>query len=176
MITAITLKEILEDLSEVNEIGCIFDFKKKYGIVLASLQTLGYVKVIRSRIPACGDHCEKFNDCEFISLFEGRKSKSKFKIQEAGKKLANRLAMLSTNEDIMEEVKNDLMNTEIFDTIQSLLMDYPEGISIEQLVTAILKQTTFKLGVIRETFRDVLDLMVLTQLFVEKEGILSTVA
>jgi hypothetical protein len=176
MITAITLKEILDDLSEVNEIGCTYDFRQKYGIGLASLQTLGYAKVIRSRIPACGDHCEKFNDCEFISLFEKRKSKSKFKLETSGKNLQKRLSMLSTNEAIYEEVKNDLMNTKIYDAIQSLLIDYSDGISIEQLVTAILKQKTFKLYVIRETFKDILDLLLSTHLLMIKEGILHTYA
>ncbi|MHA1125120.1 MAG: hypothetical protein ACTSO7_02465 [Candidatus Heimdallarchaeota archaeon] len=45
-----------------------------------------------------------------------------------------------TKEDIVEEVKSDLMTTEIFDTIQSLLMDHPEGITIEQLVTSLLNK------------------------------------
>jgi len=173
MITAITLKEILDELITTNNIGCTYDFKKKYGIALASIQTLGYVKAIRSQIPVCGDHCEKFNDCEFIPLFEKQKSKSKFKLQDSGIKLAKRLDMLKTIEDIIEEVKNELMTTDFFDTIQSLLMDHPEGITVEQLVTAILKQTTFKLDDIRKTFKDIIDLMTSVELLVINEGILS---
>jgi hypothetical protein len=176
MLTAIKLKTVLQELLATNEIGCTYDFIERHGLALSSLETLGYVKVIRSRIPACGDHCEKFNDCQHISLFEKRKSKSKYKLQEKGIKLLKRLDMLSTEEDVIEEVKNELMLGELFDIIQSLLLDAPEGLTVEQLVTSTLKQTKLSLTIIRTTFKDIIDLLFSVGLLAKKEGILSTYA
>ena len=53
-------------------------------------------------------------------------------------------------------------------------MDQPDGINIEQLVTSVLKQTSYKLDKIRTTFKDIIDLMVSVEILSLKEGFLTT--
>ena len=53
------LHKMLSELLSLKEIGCTYDFKERFEVALSTLEVLDLVKVIRTKIPACGDHCER---------------------------------------------------------------------------------------------------------------------
>ncbi|NHJ88001.1 MAG: hypothetical protein FK734_21230 [Asgard group archaeon] len=173
MLTVNTLKDMILELTSLNEIGCTYDFKERFGVSLASLELLGFVKVIRSKIPECGDHCEKFADCKWISIFESRKSKSKFKMTKEGLALAHLINIYSADEQQLEKLlAKEILTIKIIDTLNSFLIDNPE-LSIELLTTKLLDETPLTLEEIRSSIMDILDLLVSIDVLQLKEGLIS---
>lgn len=170
MLTAEKLQKIVTELLVLEEIGCTYDFKERFGVGLNSLEVLGLVKLIKTRIPKCGDHCTKYNDCQFISLFEKRKSKTKYRLTKEGKILADNLSSDGiTSKNLKSMLQKEFSSYSFVDLILSLLMDYPE-LSIEKLVSSILETTNSTLYGIRTSIRDILDLLVSLELLAMNEG------
>ena len=174
MLTAEKLLEMVTELLVLDEIGCTHDFKERFGIGLNSLAVLGLVKLIKTRIPKCGDHCTRYRDCQYISLFEKRKSKTKYRLTKEGKILAEFLSSDAvTNTNIKLILQKEVGNYSFVDLILSLLMDYPE-LTIEKLVSSILEMTNSTLYSIRTSIRDILDLLVSLEFLVIDEGKITT--
>ena len=171
MLTKQTLKKMLLDLLSLNEIGCTYDFKDRFHVSLKSLEVLGFVKAIRTRIPACGDHCEKFEDCKWISIYKKRKSKSKFRFTKNGLSLANFLLSDLSDDVLVDAILEQISNTAIVEVIQSLLNNQL-AISPESLVTALLDRTNIKIADIRFTTKDILDLLESLQEIKIDEGVI----
>ncbi len=170
MLTAEKLPEIIAELLVLEEIGCTYDFKERYGVGLNSLEVLGLTKLIKTRIPKCGDHCTKYRDCQYIPLFEKRKSKTKYRLTKEGKILADYLSSDAvTSANIKSLLQKEFSNYSFVDLILSLLMDNPE-LAIEKLVSSILETTNSTLYSIRTSIRDILDLLVSLELLVIHEG------
>jgi len=173
MLTAEKLQEIVTELLVLEEIGCTYDFKERFGVGLNSLEVLGLVKLIKTRIPKCGDHCTKYRDCQYIPLFEKRKSKTKYRLTKEGKILADFLSSDAvTSKNVNTLLQKEFSNYSFVDLILSLLMDHPE-LTIEKLVSSILETTNSALYNIRTSIRDILDLLVSLELLVMNEGKLS---
>jgi hypothetical protein len=161
---------MLLELFSLKEIGCTYDFKERFEVALSSLEVLGLAKIIRTKIPACGDHCERYNDCKWIPIFQNSKSKSKYKLTKDGLSLIDNLSSDSmTDPEVQTEISNYIISTPIVDQINSMLVGEP-NLSIEKLVTALLKETNLSLQAIRTTIKDILDLLVSAQVIRIKEG------
>ncbi|MGC9780415.1 MAG: hypothetical protein HZR80_14305 [Candidatus Heimdallarchaeota archaeon] len=170
MLIANNLKDIMLELLSLNEIGCTYDFKERFNVGLNSLEVLGLVKVIRTKIPICGDHCQRYNDCEWIPIFEKKKSKSKFKFTKDGLRLLEELSSEEITDSKVDEIlQNYLMSIGIIDLILSMLMDN-QFITMERLTSTLLKKTNLTLYVIRITTKDILDLMVRLNFITVTEG------
>ncbi len=168
MLIANNLKDIMLELLSLNEIGCTYDFKERFNVGLNSLEVLGLVKVIRTKIPICGDHCQRYNDCEWIPIFE--KKKSKFKFTKDGLRLLEELSSEEITDSKVDEIlQNYLMSIGIIDLILSMLMDN-QFITMERLTSTLLKKTNLTLYVIRITTKDILDLMVTLNFITVTEG------
>ena len=176
MLTAETLQEILLDLHKKDGLGCTYDFKERYYVGLNSLAFLNLVTLIKTRIPKCGDHCERYQDCPSIELFENRKSKTKYRLTKEGANLADFLSSDSvTMDNLKSMLQKELVNYPFVDLVVSLLMDVSE-LSVEKLVASIQEQTNTSLFAIRTSIRDILDLLVSIEIIGIKEGIITQYA
>ena len=110
MLTVKNLEQMLAELIVLKDIGCTYDFKERFNVGLDSLATLAIVKVIRTKIPACGDHCNRYNNCQWISIFNKRKSKSKFKFTKQGLAIAQHLTLVDDLEDAVVKVLVGMIN------------------------------------------------------------------
>lgn len=170
MLTVMNLHKMLVELLSLKEIGCTYDFKERFKVALSTLEVLDLVKVIRTKIPTCGDHCERYNDCIWIPIFQKRKSKSKHKLTKDGLSLLENLSADSlTDAEIQTTITNYLINSRIVDQINSLLIG-ESNLTKERLVTTLLKETNLSLQAIRTTIKDILDLLVSAQIIGIKEG------
>lgn len=162
------------ELQSLNNIGCTYDFTDRFEVSLASLEALGLMSKIRTKIPDCDDHCLKSKDCQWISIYQKQKSKSKFKLTKTGEKLVNDLIIINQKEDKIESLILDAINQSVLvDIIQSMIIDQ-KSISAEKLITEILKQTNVNLQTIRMNLRDIFDLMESLEIIRIKEGLLLT--
>lgn len=165
-----SLITIMKELLELKEIGCTYDFKERFSVGLEPLEILGFTKVIRTRIPACGDHCQRYKDCKWIPHFESRKSVAKFKLTKEGLSFSNKLILHELDDENAKSfVQDEIQSLSIIDTIMSYQMDSKE-LSIEKLVTKLLNDTNITLSKLRITIMDILDLMVSLELIALKEG------
>ncbi|NHJ47453.1 MAG: hypothetical protein FK733_06685 [Asgard group archaeon] len=172
MLTAEKMSQMILEIESMNNIGCTFDFKERYDVALPTLNALSLVTSIRSKIPACGDHCSRYQDCQWIPIFQKKKSKSKFKLSKTGEKLAADLANRSqSKEEIKDIILGVISKTIIVDVIQSLLMEHT-NLTVERVVTEMLKQTKIYLQTIRTVLKDILDLMASLELIKFKEGLI----
>ncbi|MBK5114529.1 MAG: hypothetical protein KGD59_13520 [Candidatus Heimdallarchaeota archaeon] len=172
MLTVKNLQKILLELFSLKEIGCTYDFKERFEVGLTSLEVLGLAKIIRTKIPTCGDHCERYNDCKWIPIFQKRKSKSKYKLTKDASSLIDTISSESISDSgVQMEISSYLISTPIVDQINSMLIG-KTSLSIEQLVSALLKETNLSLQAIRTTMKDILDLLVSAQIIRIKEGII----
>ena len=163
---------MLKELLSLKEIGCTYDFKERFEVALSALEVLDLVKVIRTKIPACGDHCERYNDCKWIPIFQKRKSKSKYKLTKEGLSLIENLSFDNlADSEIQKVIVNYLFSSRIVDQINSLLLGEP-NLTIERLVTSLLKETNLSLQAIRIAIKDILDLLVSAQIIGIKEGVI----
>jgi hypothetical protein len=170
MFTVKKLQKILLELVSLKEIGCTYDFKDRFEVGLHSLEVLSLTKVIRTKIPACGDHCECYNDCKWEPIFQKRKSKSKFRLTKEGLTLAENLSSDCIDDsELVSVVTTYLLGSSIVDQINSMLLGV-ENLSIEKLVTTLLKETNLSLQAIRTTIKDILDLLVSAKIVRIKEG------
>lgn len=166
------LNKMLKELLSLKEIGCTYDFKERFEVALSSLEVLALVKVIRTKTPACGDHCERYNDCKWIPIFQKRKSKSKYKLTKEGLSLIENLSFDNlTDSEIQKVIVNYLFSSRIVDQINSLLLREP-NLTIERLVSSLLKETNLNLQAIRIAIKDILDLLVSAQIIGIKEGVI----
>ncbi len=166
------LNKMLKELVSLKEIGCTYDFKERFEVALSALEVLDLVKVIRTKIPACGDHCERYNDCKWIPIFQKRKSKSKYKLTKEGLSLIENLSFDNlADSEIQKVIVNYLFSSRIVDQINSLLLGEP-NLTIERLVTSLLKETNLSLQAIRIAIKDILDLLVSAQIIGRKEGVI----
>ena len=166
------LNKMLKELVSLKEIGCTYDFKERFEVALSALEVLDLVKVIRTKIPACGDHCERYNDCKWIPIFQKRKSKSKYKLTKEGLSLIENLSFDNlADSEIQKVIVNYLFSSRIVDQINSLLLGEP-NLTIERLVTSLLKETNLGLQAIRIAIKDILDLLVSAKLIGRKEGVI----
>ncbi len=174
MLTAEKLPKIVAELLVLEEIGCTYDFKERFEVGLNSLEVLGLVKLIKTRIPRCGDHCTKYRDCQYIALFEKRKSKTKYRLTKEGKNLADYLSSETvTSKNIKLLLQREFSNYSFVDLILSLLMDSPE-ISVEKLVSSIIANTNLALYSIRTSIKDILDLLTTLEILIIDEGKITT--
>lgn len=163
---------MLTELLSLKEIGCTYDFKERFEVALAALEVLELVKLIRTKTPVCGDHCERYNDCKWIPIFQKKKSKSKYKLTKDGLALIDNLSSSSLSESkIQAVIIGFLISSRIVDQINSLLLG-ESNLTIERLVTSLLQETNLSLQAIRTTIKDILDLLVSAQLIGIKEGII----
>ncbi|HUT80075.1 MAG TPA: hypothetical protein VMZ29_02645 [Candidatus Bathyarchaeia archaeon] len=170
MFTKESLKNMLIELLALNELGCTFDFRERYGVSLSTLEILGLVKVIKSKIPACGEHCEKYKDCQWTANFESKKSSSKYRLTKDGLELATNISVKTVDDRLLQDYLIEAINQiQIIDIIQSLLLTLKE-ISIEYLVLTLLEQTNLSINTIRLNSKDILNLMESLQLLQLKEG------
>ena len=170
MLNCKTLIIIMKELLDLKEIGCTYDFKERFSVGLEPLELLGFTKVIRSKIPACGDHCKRYNGCEWIPVFESRKSAAKFRLTKEGLSFSNKLELSDFDDKSAKDfVQSEIQSISIIDTILSYLLDTNE-LSIEQLVTKLLNDTNIKLSILRTSLMDILDLMTSIELISIKEG------
>lgn len=166
------LNKMLKELLSLKEIGCTYDFKERFEVALSALEVLDLVKVIRTKIPACGDHCERYNDCKWIPIFQKRKSKSKYKLTKEGLSLIENLSFDNlADSEIQKVIVNYLFSSRIVDQINSFLLGEP-NLTIERLVTSLLKETNLSLQAIRIAIKDILDLLVSAQTIGIKEGVI----
>ena len=176
MLTVKNLHKMLMELLSLKEIGCTYDFKERFEVALAALEVLELVKLIRTKIPVCGDHCERYNDCIWIPIFQKKKSKSKYKLTKDGLALIDNLSSSSLSESkIQEVIIGYLINSRIVDQINSMLLR-ESNLTIERLVTSLLQETNLSLQAIRTTIKDILDLLVSAQLIGIKEGTIAKYA
>ena len=176
MFTTEKFQKIMLDLLAKDGIGCTYDFKERYDIGLNSLATLNLVKLIKTRIPKCGDHCQDYRDCKYLSLFDKRKSKTKYLLTKEGKNLATFLTSDAVSaSNLTSMLQKELSNYSIVDLISSLLMDSKE-LTIERLVASLVKQTTMPLFEIRTSMRDILDLLVSLEIIAINEGVITSFA
>ncbi|MBN1327875.1 MAG: hypothetical protein JXA54_00250 [Candidatus Heimdallarchaeota archaeon] len=170
MLTKEMLKNMLVELLSLNELGCTFDFKDRFGVSLSTLEVLGLVKVIKSKIPVCGDHCTKYNDCQWITNFESKKSSSKYKLTKEGLELATTILAKTIDDKLAQDyIIETISQVQLIDVMRSLLLTSKE-ISIEYLVLVLLEQTTLSIDSIRKNAKDILNLMESLQLLQLKEG------
>ena len=170
MLTVKKLQNILLELVSLKEIGCTYDFKERFEVAMPTLEVLDLVKVIRTKIPTCGEHCEQYNDCKWIPIFQKSKSKSKFKITKEGLALAENLSSNNIAEAELELlITNYLIGSPIVDQINSMLLD-EESLTIEKFVSILLQESNLSLIAIRTTMKDILDLLVSANIIRLKEG------
>jgi hypothetical protein len=172
MLTAEKISQMILEIQSLENIGCTYDFKERFTVGLSTLHALGLVTSIRSKIPGCDSHCPRSLNCQWISIFERRKSKSKFKLSKTGEKLAADLG----NNELSEEEINTLVlaaisKIAIVDVIQSLLMDHT-NLTVEITVAELLKQTKVNLQTIRTALKDILDLLASLKIIKIKEGLI----
>lgn len=171
MLNVENLINILQDLSS-KEIGCTYEIKNQFGVSLNPLEILGLVKIIRTKIPPCDDHCQLSNDCKWMPIFGKKRSKSKFRLTKDGESLLEKLTSDNlSREKMIESLQSHLMNVDIVDFILTLLMDN-ESVMVEQLTSRLLQEANLKLQVIRTTIKDLLDLMVSLNLISIFEGVI----
>jgi hypothetical protein len=174
MLTAKKLSQMIIELQKLDDIGCIFDFKEKFKVSFSSIETLGLVTRIQRKIPACDDHCSRSSDCQWIPIFQKRKSRSKFKLTKIGKELAEVVENKEhSDEELKKIIHGFISKSVIIDIIQSMIIDQ-NNLTTEIIVTSILKQTNIKLQTIRTTLKDILDLMENLEIIHIKEGLLSS--
>lgn len=171
MLTAKKLKAMLQELISLKDIGCTYDFKDRFSVGLESLEVLDFVKVIRSRIPKCGDHCERYNDCDWIPFFEERKSVAKFKLTKTGLALADMLESNMDENSLLRLLQREISSIQITDLILSQFLENQE-LSIAQLISIIKESSNLQLNTIRSTVRDVLDLLESLKLVKIEQGML----
>ncbi|MHA1220197.1 MAG: hypothetical protein ACTSQB_00520 [Candidatus Heimdallarchaeota archaeon] len=170
MLTKKNLQKILIELLSQNELGCTYDFKERFDVSLSSLEALGLMKAIRSKIPTCGEHCERYADCRWLSIFNSRKSKSKFKLTKIGLELATNLSQPTLTPKLLRDyIVEAITSAKIVDIIQLLLQASGE-ISVEQLITALLEQTNLTINFIRQNTGDILHLLESLTILQQKEG------
>ncbi len=175
MLTVQKLRKMLLELLALKEIGCTYDFKERFEVALTPLEVLGLVKVIRTKIPDCGDHCERYNNCQWIPIFQKSKSKSKFSLTKEGLALAENLSSESISDsEALAIISDYLLGLSIIDQIISLLLG-AGTLSIEKLVSTLLKEINLDFLIIRTTLRDILDLLVSTGTIGIYEGTIITV-
>ncbi|NHJ04499.1 MAG: hypothetical protein EAX90_06725 [Candidatus Heimdallarchaeota archaeon] len=174
MLTAKKLKVILQELTSLKDIGCTYDFKERFSVGLESLEVLDFVKVIRSSIPKCGDHCERYNNCDWIPFFEERKSSAKFKLTKTGLALADMLDGTLDENSFLQLLQKEISSTQIPDLILSQFLENQE-LSIAQLISVIKANSNLQLNTIRSTIRDVLDLLESLKLVKIEQGMLFSV-
>ncbi|HUU79017.1 MAG TPA: hypothetical protein VMX55_11780 [candidate division Zixibacteria bacterium] len=174
MLTAKKLKAMLQELISLKDVGCTYDFKERFSVGLETLEVLDFVKVIRSRIPKCDDHCVRYNDCDWIPFFEERKSVAKFKLTKAGLALADMLESNLDENSLLQLLQKEISSTQITDLILSQFLEDQE-LSIVQLISIIKEQSNLQLNIIRSTIRDVLDLLESLKLLKIEQGTLFSV-
>ena len=177
MLTYKTMIKILQEIKEPENIACTHNFREKYGVSLVPFKALKLLRLIKTRVPDCGSHCEKYQDCKWIETFENMKSKSKYQISKEGIKILTQIKNISPEE---KEIKNILQGIitklEIPDIIISILMDKKDGLSIELLIRKMMYQIKISNYDIRTSLGDILDLMVSLEVIMEKEGLLYSYA
>jgi hypothetical protein len=174
MLTAKKLSQMIIELQNLDDIGCIFDFKDRFEISFSSIEALGLVTKIQRKIPACDDHCSKSSDCQWIPIYQKRKSRSKFRLTKLGKDLAEEVANKEhSDEELKKIIHGFITKSLIIDLIQSMIFDQ-NNLSTEKIVTSILEQTNIKLQTIRTTLKDIFDLMENLEIIRIKEGLLSS--
>ena len=171
MLTAKKLQTILNELVQLEELGCTYDFKERHLVGLESLEALGFVKVIKSRIPQCGDHCEQYNDCKWIPYFESRKSAAKYKLTKDGLAFVDILRDDLSENELEKIIQKEISTKPFIDLILAQFIEVPE-ISVEELVNLLLTETNIGLDSIRTTLKDILDLMESVKLLKFAQGVL----
>lgn len=171
MLTAKKLQIILKELVELEALGCTYDFKERYSVGLESLEALGFVKVIKSRIPQCGDHCEKYSDCKWIPYFESRKSAAKFKLTKDGLAFADILTSDLSADELEKIIQKEISTKQFIDLILAQSIE-ASVLTIEQIVNLLLKETNISLNSIRTTLKDILDLMESVKLLKFEQGVI----
>jgi len=174
LLTEEKLKEMILTIKNLDNIGCTYDFKDQFEVALTSLEALNLVTKISSKIPDCDEHCLKSNDCQWFSIYQKQKSKSKFKLTKTGEKFANDILENNLTSAELKSIILDVVSKALLvDTIQSVLIEQ-KNLTIEKLVTEILKQTNIDLRTIRIALMDILHLMESLEIIHLKEGLILT--
>jgi len=170
MLTKETLLAILTEFRSKKDVACTYDFKEKFGVALAPLEVLEIAKVVKSKIPPCGQHCDRYKDCRWETIFQSRKSKSLYRLTKKG------LTLASSLEDPALKEKEALLlayleETSLAQLLQSLQHKY-QPISMEVLVNHFLTNSSWSLYTIRSCLRDILDLFQSLGKLEIKEGVI----
>jgi hypothetical protein len=172
MLTVDTLIHIILEFHELEDLGCTFDFKERFSVALATLEILGLTNRIKTKIPDCSSHCDKTNDCQWIPIYQKRKSRSKYRLTKAGKNLAAILSQYNTDKVKQRDaIYNSISNIAIVDIINSLLLDNT-ALTTEILISEILNQSRLQLWTLRITLQDILTLLESLEIIQRKEGLI----
>ncbi|MFW9923443.1 MAG: hypothetical protein ACFFDW_09190 [Candidatus Thorarchaeota archaeon] len=171
MLTAEKFHEILLELDAQNQLGCTYDFQERHSVGLKPFELLDVVKVISTRIPACGEHCIKYQDCKHISLFEKRKSIVKFQLTKFGSNLVEYFKTKEfTKEEIKDVIKKELKTASLYSKLELLFKDSVQ-ISTVEIISYLLENSTIDLYTLRTSLKDILDLMDSLKIISNREGI-----
>lgn len=159
----------------MGNIGCLFHIKEQFGVSLKAFQLLGFAKVIRRNIPACGKHCDKYDSCKHLDAFRARKSRGKYKLTPKGLTLQKNLEELSDQpEKTQLFLQKNLLANDFCKKLLQFTEAHTKGLEISDLVTWLLTNTKHKLFFIRIAMRDVLDLLISLDLLKIQQGLLMT--
>ncbi|MHA1630877.1 MAG: hypothetical protein ACTSXO_11650 [Candidatus Heimdallarchaeota archaeon] len=174
MLTKETLLAILTEFQSKKDVACTYDFKEKFGVALAPLEILGIAKVVKNKIPSCGQHCNRYENCQWIDLLQSRKSKSLYRFTKKGFVLASSLqdGILSSDEkDAL--LLTFLQNNSLSQLFLSLQQDR-QTIQVAVLVSYLLANSSLSIYAIRSCLQDILDLFQSLGMLEIKEGAIIT--
>lgn len=174
MLTAQTLNEILLELDKTMEIGCTYDIKERFNVGLKPLELLDLVKSIKTRVPVCGKHCGRYQECQWMPLFDKRKSIAKFKLTTFGKKIITILKEKNhSEEELIGFFKKEFLTNSLISKILTFIKTKRE-ITVDMLILYLLKETKYKRYTLRITLADLLDFLASIGLIATSEGIITT--